>query len=43
MTSNLFEKWVRKLDRKFQCEGRKIALIVDKCPAHPDINGLKAI
>ena len=43
MTSDLFEEWVRELDHKFQREDRKIALIVDSCPAHPDINDLKAI
>ena len=43
MTSDLFEEWVRELDRKFQREDRKLALIVDNCPAHPDINDLKAI
>ena len=42
-TSDLFEEWVRELDHKFQREDRKIALIVDNCPAHPDINDLKAI
>ena len=42
MTSYLFEEWVRELDRKFQCEYRKIALRVDNCLAHPDINDLKA-
>ena len=43
MTSDLFEEWVRGLDHKFQREDRKIALIVDNCPVHPDINDLKAI
>ena len=43
MTSDLFEEWVREIDRKFQREDRKIALIVDNCPAHPDTNDLKAI
>ena len=43
MTSDLFEEWVCELDRKFQREDRKIALIVDNCPAHPDIKDLKAI
>ena len=42
MTSDLFEEWVRELDHKFQCEYRKIALKVDNCLAHPDINDLKA-
>ena len=41
--SALFEEWVRELDRKFLREGRKIALIVDNCPAHPLIEGLSAI
>ena len=43
MNSELFEEWVRELDKKFESENRKIALIVDNCPAHPEIEGLKAI
>ncbi len=43
MDSTLFEEWVREQDRKFECEGRKVALIVDNCPAHPTISNLKAI
>ena len=43
MASDLFEELVRELDRKFQREDRKIALIVNNCSAHPDINDLKAI
>ena len=41
--SDLFEEWVRELGRKFQRGDRKIALIVDNFPAHPDINDLNAI
>ena len=41
--SDLFEESVHGLDRKFQRENRRIALIVDNCPAHPDGNDLKAI
>ena len=37
MDSTLFEEWVRELDVKFQKENRKIALIIDNCPAHPTI------
>ena len=33
MDSSLFEEWVRDLDRKFEVEKRKIALIVGNCPA----------
>ena len=43
MDSDLFEEWVREQDRKFECENQKILLIVDNCPAHPQIGGLKAI
>ena len=27
MDSTLFEEWVREQDRKFECEGRKVALL----------------
>ena len=43
MNAELFEEWVRYLDRKFEADGRKIALILDNCPAHPDIGGLASI
>ena len=43
MCSELFEEWVRELDRSFGSKKRKIALIVDNCPAHPAIDGLKWI
>lgn len=43
MTSAIFEKWIRKLDTRFLLEGRSVALIIDNCPAHPPIEGLKAI
>ena len=40
MNSEIFEEWVRKLDRKFRADDRNIALIIDKCPAHPSISNL---
>ena len=43
MDCDLFEEWVREIDRKFLAEKRKIALIVDNCPAHPKAEGLNAI
>ena len=43
MDSTLFEEWVREQDPKFEREGRKVAFIVDNCPAHPTISNLKAI
>ena len=43
MDGKLFEEWLRELDRKFVMEGRKIVMVVDNCPAHPDVSGLKCI
>ena len=40
MNSEIFEERVRKLDRKFCADDRKIALIIDNCPAHPSISNL---
>ena len=43
MNSDIFEEWVRKLDRKFRADDRNIALIIDNCPAHPSISNLTNI
>ena len=43
ITSELFSNWLRSLDRKFQHQKRKVTMIVDNCPAHPKVTGLKAI
>ena len=43
MTSAIFENWVRKLDTRFLLEGRSVVLIVDNCPAHPEVENLKSI
>ena len=40
MNSEIFEEWVRKLDRKFRADDRNIVLIIDNCPAHPSISNL---
>ena len=40
MDSQIFEEWVRKLDRTFRMEGRKIALLIDNCPVHPSVPDL---
>ena len=40
MDSVLFEEWVRDINEDFQVEGRKVALIIDNCPAHPIIENL---
>ena len=43
MDSEIFSDYVRKLDTKFDAEGRKIVLIIDNCPAHPNVDNLRAI
>ena len=43
MDSDLFENWVRERDKKFESQNRKVLLIGDNCPDHPEIGGLKAI
>ena len=43
MDGVLFEEWIRVMDKKFVSEGRKIALVINNCPAHPQIENLKLI
>ena len=43
MEGILFEEWVRELERKFASEGRNVALVIDNCPGHPQIENLKTI
>jgi hypothetical protein len=41
---NMFEKWLLKLDKQFCRQSRKIAMVIDNCPAHPQkVTALKAI
>ena len=40
MDSILFEEWVRDVNKKFQAEERKVALIIDNSPAHAIIENL---
>lgn len=35
MTSEIFEKWLLDLNRKFAMQKRKVLLFIDNCPAHP--------
>ena len=42
-TGVLFEEWVRKLDSSFRAQSRKVALLIDNCPAHPEIKNLTNI
>ncbi|XP_063593052.1 tigger transposable element-derived protein 4-like [Penaeus indicus] len=36
MSGDIFEEW----DRKFRVDGRKIAHIINNCPAHPTLSNL---
>ncbi|XP_060771695.1 tigger transposable element-derived protein 4-like [Neoarius graeffei] len=38
MTSRLFEEWLKKLDSRMVRGNRTICMIVDNCPAHPDVD-----
>ena len=41
MSGELFEDWVHELDRKFTVSKRKVALIIDNCTTHPNVENLK--
>ncbi|GFO19409.1 tigger transposable element-derived protein [Plakobranchus ocellatus] len=43
LTGAIFENWLQKLDRKFLLQGRSTAMVVDNCPAHPNIDDLRSI
>ena len=43
MDGDLFTEWAKELNRKYLTQERKIALIVDNCPAHPIIDCMKKI
>ena len=43
MTSEIFTDWLRNLDRNLQKKKRKIAMVVENCPAHPRARSLKNI
>ena len=43
MTSEIFKKWLTKLDKRFLRENRKVVMVMDNCPAHPAMKELKAI
>ena len=40
MTSEIYDEWLRKFDRTNKAQNRKVALIVDNCPAHPIVENL---
>ena len=40
MSSELFEEWIKQIDRKLSVQKRKVALILDNCPVHPNMQNL---
>lgn len=43
MTNAIWSAWLRKWDRRLRCDGRKIALVIDNCSAHADVEDLTNI
>lgn len=43
MTRVLFEDYIKRLDRKFEREQRRVIIFVDNCAAHGAIDNLRAI
>jgi len=37
MASVLHKKWLRDLDQQMRCEKGKVAMIINNCPAHPNV------
>ena len=42
MVVTMFTDWLLKSDKRFLREKRKVAIVIDNCPAHPDVK-LRAI
>jgi hypothetical protein len=43
MTSAIVEEHIRKSDRQMTASNRKIVMLVDNCPAHPNIQSLRSV
>ncbi|NXT18680.1 TIGD4 protein, partial [Syrrhaptes paradoxus] len=43
MTSEVFERWMHKLDDRFQAQQRQIVILVDSLPAHTEVKNLKSV
>ncbi|NWW93912.1 TIGD4 protein, partial [Rhynochetos jubatus] len=43
MTSAVFERWMRKLDDRFQTQQRQVVILVDSLPAHTEVKNLKSV
>ena len=40
ISSELFEEWVKEIERNFGDQKRKTVLIIDNCSTHPDVPAL---
>ncbi|XP_049513069.1 tigger transposable element-derived protein 4-like [Dermacentor silvarum] len=43
MTMAIFENWLQEEDARLSKQGRKVVFIVDNCPAHGKVEGVKSI
>ena len=43
MTSQIWTEWMNKFDTRMRKERRKVALIIDNCPAHPVVPNLSNV
>ncbi|NXL91996.1 TIGD4 protein, partial [Alectura lathami] len=43
MTSGVFERWMRKLDERFQARQQRVVICVGSLPVHPEVKNLKAV
>ena len=43
MTSDIFRKWIKKVDRKMRIQRRKIVLLVDIRSVHPHCDDLQNV
>ncbi|NXU54389.1 TIGD4 protein, partial [Turnix velox] len=43
MTSQVFERWMHKLDDRFQAQQRQVVILADSLPAYTEVKGLKSV
>lgn len=43
MTLEVYERWLSKLDKRFQAQERQVVIFVDSFPVHPEVKRLKSI
>ena len=41
MDGVLLEDWIKEMNKKFVSEGKKVTLVINNCPVHPQIETLK--